>query len=56
MLVSTLSWASPARAQERTFTVTPSTDLQGGQVVTVSGTGWTPEVEVGFCQGALPEA
>lgn len=52
MLVSSLLWASPASGQDRTLTVTPAADLDGGQMVEVSGTGWTPNVGVGFCLAA----
>ncbi|MDH4170635.1 MAG: neocarzinostatin apoprotein domain-containing protein, partial [Acidimicrobiia bacterium] len=37
------------------ITVTPDTDLDGGDLVTVTGTGWTPGTTVGVCQAdAVP--
>jgi hypothetical protein len=52
VLVGTLLGAAPALAQDRTVTVTPFAAVDGGQLVQVSGTGWTPNVDVGFCQAA----
>ena len=50
-LLTPLALVSPAQGQQdRTLDVAPSVDLLGGQVVTVSGTGWTPGAVFGFCQ------
>lgn len=44
-----LAWASPAFAQ-RTVTVTPSSDLVELDNVTVTGAGFSPNTDVGFCE------
>ena len=42
-------WAPPASAVTA-LTVTPNTDLVSGQILTVEGSGFTPNSSVGFCQ------
>jgi hypothetical protein len=44
-----LVWATPAFAA-RSLTVTPSSGLIDRQIVTIDGTGFNPNTEVGFCQ------
>lgn len=52
--------AVPAAGQEAgpvpTFTVTPATDLADGQVVTASGSGWSPHEGVGLSVCGADEA
>jgi hypothetical protein len=42
--------AAPASAAG-SISVTPNTDLHDGDVVSVDGTGWIPDSQVGACQG-----
>jgi Neocarzinostatin family/Calx-beta domain len=44
--------ASPAAAAG-TITVSPTTGLQDGDVVTITGSGWQPNVLIGYCQGIV---
>jgi hypothetical protein len=43
-------WAPPVSAATA-LTVTPNSDLGDGQLVTVHGTGFTPNVDIGYCEG-----
>ncbi len=46
----TVAKAGAASADVAAITVTPSTGLVNGQVVTVAGTGWLPSSVVGVCE------
>ena len=50
----TVSMPGPAAsAATGTVTVTPNTDLSAGDVVTISGSGFAPLVDVGACEGII---
>ncbi|NNE72606.1 MAG: hypothetical protein HKN26_02995 [Acidimicrobiales bacterium] len=55
VLLSTLVASAPAVAQQRTLTVTPFADVEGGQIVQLTGSGWTPNTTVGMCQAATQQ-
>ena len=60
--VGVVAGAPSAAAVKGTITVTPSTGVVGsvgtwkqGTTVTIQGSGWAPNAEVGWCQGIPSE-
>ncbi len=52
--VAAVSIPGPAAsAANESLTVTPNTNLSGGDVVVISGSGFAPSVDVGVCQGIV---
>jgi Neocarzinostatin family len=45
-----------ASAATRSISVTPSTNLSGGDVVTVSGVGFAPSADIALCEGVISGA